>query len=39
MEQTALNSGKLLVWSKGFTVDGVLGQDVVQLLSGEHTCS
>lgn len=34
MEQDALNSGKLLVWSKGFTVDGVLGKDVVQLLSG-----
>lgn len=38
MEQAALNSGKLLVWSKGFTVDGVLGKDVVALLSGiKHT--
>lgn len=35
MEQAALDSGKLLVWSKGFTVDGVIGKDVVQLLSGE----
>lgn len=34
MEQQALNSGKLLVWSKGFTVEGVLGEDVVALLSG-----
>lgn len=34
LEQAALNSGKLLVWSKGFTVDGVIGKDVVQLLSG-----
>jgi hexokinase len=34
MEQAALDSGKLLMWSKGFTVDGVQGKDVVQLLSG-----
>jgi hexokinase len=34
MEQAALDSGKLLMWSKGFTVDGVQGNDVVQLLSG-----
>jgi hexokinase len=34
MEQQALNSGKLLAWSKGFTVEGVLGEDVVALLSG-----
>eukprot|EP00879_Flechtneria_rotunda_P019548 GHRR01020535.1.p1 GENE.GHRR01020535.1~~GHRR01020535.1.p1 ORF type:complete len:376 (+),score=140.95 GHRR01020535.1:786-1913(+) len=33
VEQTALNSGKLLGWSKGFDVDGVIGKDVVQLLS------
>jgi len=36
VEQSALNSGKLLVWTKGFNVDGVIGKDVVQLLSGEH---
>lgn len=36
VEQSALNSGKLLVWTKGFNVDNVIGKDVVQLLSGEH---
>lgn len=35
LEQQALNSGKLLVWTKGFNVDGVIGKDVVQLLSGQ----
>lgn len=34
MEQSALDGGKLLMWSKGFTVDGVQGKDVVLLLSG-----
>jgi hexokinase len=34
LEQQALNSGKLLVWTKGFNVEGVIGRDVVQLLSG-----
>lgn len=34
LEQEALNSGKLMVWTKGFDVDGVIGKDVVQLLSG-----
>jgi hexokinase len=38
MEQAALNIGKLLCWSKGFTVEGVLGKDVVQLLSGGYSC-
>lgn len=33
VEQQALNSGKLLGWTKGFDVDGVVGRDVVQLLS------
>lgn len=37
VEQAALNSGKLLVWTKGFNVEGVIGRDVVQLLSGGHT--
>jgi hypothetical protein len=36
VEQAALNSGKLLVWTKGFNVEGVIGKDVVQLLSGVH---
>lgn len=38
--QAALNSGKLLVWTKGFNVEGVIGKDVVQLLSGARvrTC-
>lgn len=36
VEQAALNSGKLLVWTKGFNVEGVIGKDVVQLLSGGH---
>jgi hexokinase len=36
VEQAALNSGKLLVWTKGFNVEGVIGKDVVQLLSGAH---
>lgn len=36
VEQQALNSGKLMGWTKGFDVDGVIGKDVVQLLSGMH---
>lgn len=35
VEQQALNSGKLLGWTKGFNVEGVIGKDVVQLLSGQ----
>jgi len=34
VEQTALNCGKLMGWTKGFDVEGVIGKDVVQLLSG-----
>lgn len=34
VEQQALNSGKLMGWTKGFDVDGVVGKDVVALLSG-----
>jgi hypothetical protein len=34
MEQLALNSAKLVLWTKGFDVDGVMGKDVVALLSG-----
>jgi hexokinase len=32
VEQTRLNTGKLLQWNKGFEVAGVLGEDVVGLL-------
>lgn len=35
VEQQALDSGKLMGWTKGFDVDGVVGKDVVQLLSGQ----
>lgn len=35
MEQAALDSAKLVEWTKGFNVAGVLGEDVVRLLSGE----
>jgi len=34
VEQTSLNCGKLMGWTKGFDVEGVIGKDVVQLLSG-----
>ncbi len=34
VEQLALNSGKLVQWNKGFNVSGVIGEDVVALLSG-----
>jgi hexokinase len=30
--QTALDSGKLLTWTKGFKVKNVVGEDVVKLL-------
>eukprot|EP00878_Enallax_costatus_P020038 GHUV01021167.1.p1 GENE.GHUV01021167.1~~GHUV01021167.1.p1 ORF type:complete len:457 (+),score=164.86 GHUV01021167.1:206-1576(+) len=33
VEQDSLDSGKLLGWTKGFDVDGVIGKDVVQLMS------
>ena len=32
VEQSAIDSGKLLTWTKGFSVKNVVGQDVVQLL-------
>ncbi|KAJ3310157.1 glucokinase [Boothiomyces sp. JEL0838] len=32
VEQTAINKGTLMTWSKGFVCDGVVGQDVVDLL-------
>jgi len=35
MEQLALNNARLMHWTKGFDVEGVVGKDVVKLLSGE----
>jgi len=32
VEQTALNKGKILTWTKGFNVRNSVGHDVVQLL-------
>lgn len=32
VEQTALASGTLLTWTKGFSATGAVGQDIVQLL-------
>ncbi|GLB33467.1 putative hexokinase family protein [Lyophyllum shimeji] len=32
VEQTALNSGKILTWTKGFSAKNAVGRDVVQLL-------
>lgn len=32
VEQTALNSGKILTWTKGFSAKHAIGNDVVQLL-------
>lgn len=32
MSQLSIDSGKLVRWTKGFTCDGVVGKDVVQLL-------
>lgn len=32
VEQTALNSGKILTWTKGFSAKNAVGNDVVQLL-------
>lgn len=31
--QTSINSGKLVRWTKGFTCDGVVDEDVVQILN------
>ena len=33
VEQTAINAGSLVHWTKGFTAKGVPGQDVVRLLN------
>lgn len=32
VEQTAINAGRLLGWSKGFTASGTVGEDVVAML-------
>lgn len=32
VEQTALNKGKILTWTKGFSAKNAIGNDVVQLL-------
>ena len=32
VEQTALNRGKILTWTKGFSAKNAIGNDVVQLL-------
>ena len=32
VEQTALASGTLLTWTKGFSATGAIGEDIVQLL-------
>lgn len=32
VEQTALNRGKVLTWTKGFSAKNAIGNDVVQLL-------
>lgn len=33
MSQLSIDSGKLVRWTKGFTCDGVVGQDIVELLN------
>lgn len=32
VEQTAIDAGKLLTWTKGFSAKNAIGQDVVKLL-------
>lgn len=32
VEQTALDSGKLLTWTKGFSAKNAIGKDIVRLL-------
>ena len=32
VEQSALNAGKILTWTKGFSAKNAIGNDVVQLL-------
>lgn len=33
MSQLSVNSGKLVKWTKGFTCNGVVGEDIVQLMT------
>ena len=33
IEQTGIASGRLIVWTKGYTASGVVGEDVVRLLN------
>jgi hexokinase len=33
VEQTGIASGRLIVWTKGYTASGVVGEDVVRLLT------
>ena len=35
VEQSALDAGKLIMWNKGFSASGVIGEDVVQLLQSQ----
>lgn len=35
VEQSALDAGKLIMWNKGFSASGVIGEDVVQLLQAQ----
>ncbi|KAL6947393.1 hypothetical protein ACO0QE_002276 [Hanseniaspora vineae] len=35
VDQTALNRGKLIRWTKGFKIQDCVGKDVVELLQGE----
>ena len=32
VDKTAINKGKLLEWTKGFSASGAVGEDVVKLL-------
>ncbi|KAI9348496.1 hexokinase-domain-containing protein [Obelidium mucronatum] len=32
VDQTSINSGSLIIWTKGFTASGVVGKDCVELL-------
>ena len=32
VEQTAIDAGKVLTWTKGFSATGAIGNDVVKLL-------
>ncbi|KAI9204576.1 hexokinase-domain-containing protein [Polychytrium aggregatum] len=37
VDQTSINRGTLMLWTKGFTCPGVIGNDVVQLLQEAFT--